>query len=59
VSYDPLRQRVTNAQATLQGLIRRARQDLANARTRLEVLEELEGELNLDAIVDAIPEAAE
>lgn len=55
MSYDPLRQRVTHAQSYLDSQIRRAKQDLHDAKTRLAVLEEVEVSLNLEALAAAIP----
>lgn len=56
MSYDPLRQRVKDVKATLAVRIRRAKEELRDAKTRLGLLEELEISLNLEAIEDLLPE---
>jgi hypothetical protein len=56
MSYDPLKQRVTAARDILASSIQHAKLDIRDAKTRLAVLEEMEIRLNLDAIVDAVPD---
>jgi hypothetical protein len=56
MSYDPLRERVMGTRDQLKSAIRKSRDAANKAKIELDLLYELEAMLNLDAIVDALPE---